>query len=281
MSNKQYWLLGRSCSAYTEPDLILGIFDKEDLAEKAKEQYKTVINQELQFDFHQFQGYQKVNLEKDLYVCKLNPDIISIQEINNNNNNNYSNDHLFLLLATCDGFGQIIQGIKFITNNMQKLISKAQIYDEEEKDEEYIAYFLYDFVKLNKLRFENVEINVCWLNKTTETFTQQWSLNYYKHLKQKLSEWINEYKEIEEYKLIPQTNASANEDGKRNHKREYMNERMMVWDNRIRLFPFINMEILYSSIQKKIKNNNNNCINIKPFSEILLNVIKEITDTIQ
>lgn len=145
-----YWLLLRGCSEYTEDDIILGIFDNKELVNSSKTLYIQFINE---FgDFHLDQGYQQVNLDTDLIIHPIPQDELYID---NNNNNN-----IYVLLSSCDGFGQVItQPIAFV-NNIDKLIEISDQYKKSQEDDSFNDEMLYDKLVLNQLKYENHYLNM-------------------------------------------------------------------------------------------------------------------------
>ena len=131
------FILLRKISPYTNEDIILGIFEDENLAQNARKSY---INHCLILDKWASQAYVTVNLEKDVIIIDVTP----ILELNKK----LKNLDLFVVSQYFEGFGQIEREIKLIFNDV---LTAKNYVDTAEEDIESVNYYDYETIELNKL----------------------------------------------------------------------------------------------------------------------------------
>lgn len=139
---ESFHLIIRRCSAYSFPDIIIGIFDDSNLAAKAKQHY---IEQTEQNDMYAVQAYHTVNLETDVEIIPINVDISL----------NY--DYIYFLVKMADFMGQTDNKPIYFSTTFSKLKDKYLIKDSKIKSKEigWPTWFEWDFVKLNEIRHVN------------------------------------------------------------------------------------------------------------------------------
>ena len=138
------FLVKRKISPYTNSDLIIGIFDSNETAKEAKEQY--IDNCKI-FDKWKEQAYKETNLELD----------ITIQDIVKQVDFDYdkSLQTVFVVSRFDEAFGQIGRTIE----SFFKTEEEAEKYCDEKNDEddlEMTCAFYYDFeqIDINKIYYD-------------------------------------------------------------------------------------------------------------------------------
>jgi hypothetical protein len=145
------WFLVRKCSAYTSPDLNLGVFDSESKSIAAKAQY--IEYYQTHPDPLHDQCYHEVDLNKDL--------IITSKE----KSSNLLGPIIYMILNTCDGFGQVSQYRVGIFPTLEETVDAGQIIwkdnhakcqtdaNGEHQCQGYVDAMLVSVFILNQLRY--------------------------------------------------------------------------------------------------------------------------------
>jgi hypothetical protein len=134
------YLLKREISPYTSQDLILGCFHSREKAEDARTQYISAYRDNLKSDPWENQGYQVVDLGKN--VCIVD-NILEIQI-------QPTNKKVFVVSSFSEGFGQIIRTIHSICSS-QSLAEKETQKIEKSFDNKFPEYCQIQRVAVDKL----------------------------------------------------------------------------------------------------------------------------------
>jgi hypothetical protein len=122
------YLLVRKTSAYTETELVLGLFSSELYARRARRLY---IQYATQYDSHFLQGYMDVNLEKDVVVMPFDvPDLKPGQELPAT---------AMIVAAQFEGFGQVNTLFKRVFVTPEAVITYLT-KNEYTEDQDQAAY---------------------------------------------------------------------------------------------------------------------------------------------
>lgn len=139
------WLLTRHCSEYTEGHLLLGLFLSVELGQQARGMYVHRLSHD-EKDFHAEQVYHRVDLEKDVRLIRVQVHGCSCTE---------RNTPVWVVLDTCEGFGQIAQHPVWFDTEWASVCSNIARLQEEGKDEYYVSWYEVDQLAWNVLRFDN------------------------------------------------------------------------------------------------------------------------------
>lgn len=134
------YLLKREISPYNSQDLLLGCFHSREKAEDARMEYISVYRDNLKSDPWEKQGYQVVDLEKD--VCIVD-NILEIKILP-------TSKKVFVVSSFSEGFGQIIRTIHSICG-LQSLAEKESQKIEKSFDNKFPEYCQIQKVAVNIL----------------------------------------------------------------------------------------------------------------------------------
>ena len=141
----------RSLSAYTENDLIVGLFTTREKATNARTEYITRILET--GDNKREQCYMTVDLEKDLLRLM----IYSAEEEEEETREYKSDDLVYFLFEVSEGFGQVCNGLVTFSNFKEDIIEYAKDLKEGELEDEWPSYYQIEQIKLDQIRYENSE----------------------------------------------------------------------------------------------------------------------------
>jgi hypothetical protein len=138
------FLTKREISPYTSFDIIIGIFDTEETATRAKEKY---IDQCNTFDKWAEQAYKDVNLETDVIVIDL------VAKFNFDCDTSLKT--VFVVSRFDEAFGQIVRTMECVlaTEETAKEYC-AQKNNDEELELSWAYYYDYELVELNRLYYD-------------------------------------------------------------------------------------------------------------------------------
>ena len=183
-----FYILIRHLSAYTEDDIILGVFTTQEKAQLAKKEY--IHSLEANGDPHKNQGYMTVNLKKDIMIESR--DIVieskdekgdgwSVKKCKCKCQNKEVCGHkcclsswsatqnlpsvIFILATFSEGFGQKCMGDLKIFAHSDNLLLYAKEKEKEIDRSSWPTYFERDQVQINTLRHEN---NFQWVSFSKE-----------------------------------------------------------------------------------------------------------------
>lgn len=135
------FVLYRYCSEYSFDDIYLGIFRTETEAQEAKTSYIKYIREN--GDPFEAQAYHKVNLKKDVRYEKLSEKDYELDE---------ASFEVYILFYQSEGFGQSFLELKFVANDLSKILEVQKSYP---KDESFPEAWFYSKVKIGCLYYEN------------------------------------------------------------------------------------------------------------------------------
>jgi len=141
----------RSLSAYTENDLIVGLFTTREKATNARTEYITRILET--GDNKREQCYMTVDLEKDLLRLM----IYSAEEEEEETREYKSDDLVYFLFDVAEGFGQVSNALITFSNLKQDVVEYAKDLKEEASEDEWPSYYQIEQIKLDQIRYENSE----------------------------------------------------------------------------------------------------------------------------
>ncbi|XWV25012.1 hypothetical protein QJ856_gp0766 [Tupanvirus deep ocean] len=156
-----FYLLKRMCSAYSFDDIIIGIYDNENLAKKAKVKY---IDFTSKCDPFKNQAYHDVNLEEDIEIQEIKVDL--------------TNDHDFcyILIERAEGFGQVSNHYVYFSTSFKKLNEQGIKFIKNKEKDSWPSYLMWDMVKFNDVRYKNHMI--CFDENRTYQKILNTELNY-------------------------------------------------------------------------------------------------------
>jgi hypothetical protein len=146
------YILSRYISEYTSAPLQLGIFTSLEYASDAYYEYIEYYKNNP--DPYEEQGYRESNLEKDVQIREYKTD-------------DKFGKVAYMILGTCDGFGQIAEGIEYIGNTFKNAYFEAKAINKDNHDNctikedgthccsGFIDHLLLDVIPLNTLRLIN------------------------------------------------------------------------------------------------------------------------------
>jgi hypothetical protein len=137
------YLIVRTCSIYTDDDIMMGVFSTYDLAQTAKREY--ICELERNGDPHKDQGYMDVCLEKDIHITKI--EVIHGEK-------DPSSNVVYILQEQSEGFGQVCRKIKRISWCLVDIVNKVKNYPAPE-EETFPSCYLYNALEIDHLYFEN------------------------------------------------------------------------------------------------------------------------------
>lgn len=140
------YILLRNCSAYTEPDILLGVYTTREQAEKDRLEYIETLKH--RGDQHQRQGYMQVDLEVD----------VVIQEAHTGRKcDDGVETQCYCVFSYSEIMGQVARMLEYIAKSEESAIQNAIRLHKAELDDELgmECEWLYEIIEVNKLRYEN------------------------------------------------------------------------------------------------------------------------------
>ena len=134
------YLLKRTISPYTGPDLLLGVFISEDTAQAARQKYLSKYLGNPRSDPWREQAYHEVNLEDDVQLIDTVPTSSPIED----------SCKAYVVSAYSEAFGQILREFKFICPTLesaQECVTRL----EDEDDGKFPFYCEIDSVIVGDL----------------------------------------------------------------------------------------------------------------------------------
>lgn len=147
LRRERLYAVTRTCSAYTEPDIVVGVFRQRVQAKKARKAYIQMLHDK--GDPHKEQGYMKVNLWRDVRIRRV-PWYRKSSGVHRT-----SGDPVYLFIEVSELFGQIVSRCCAAFDSMDDLLEMGRTASQRLQEDPFPSYCMFDSLQLGDIRYDN------------------------------------------------------------------------------------------------------------------------------